>query len=134
MRFALLLVLPLATAACEQVKAPSASQSATLATPAANATRLAKIVFIDQETACDCTQKRIDETWAALQVALGPSASTPVERIHVDTQAKQAETYTLLRPLMVTPGVYFVDEGNAVIELLQGEVKQEQITAVLARK
>lgn len=133
MRVAFLLALPLALAACEQAKAPP-PPTATLPTApvaAAIAPKLAKIVFLDQETACDCTRKRIDGTWAALQAAVGQPASLQVERIHVDTQAAQAETYTLLKPLMVTPGVYFVDDHDGVLEMLQGEVRQEQIAAVL---
>ncbi len=136
MRVVLMLALPLAVAACEQAKAPPpptapTAAAAAAAAAAATAPKLAKIVFLDQETACDCTRQRIDGTWAALQAALGQPASLQVERIHVDTQAAQAETYTLLKPLMVVPGVYFVDDRNGVLEMLQGEVKQEQIAAVL---
>jgi hypothetical protein len=33
---------------------------------------------------------------------------------------------------MALPGIYFVDGKNAVVELLQGEVKVEEIAKVLA--
>lgn len=136
MRVVSLVALLLVGGACERGSAPASAPTASAAatTPSAASSKIAKVVFIDQETACDCTHKRIDATWAALQAALGQPASLQVERIHVDTQAQQAETYTLLKPLMVTPGVYFVDERNGVLEMLQGEVKQEQIAAVLKAK
>jgi hypothetical protein len=35
---------------------------------------------------------------------------------------------------MALPGIYFVDSKGAVLELLQGEVTAEQITAVLQLK
>jgi hypothetical protein len=124
----------LCAAACEQAKAPPVQTSASTVASAVATTRVAKIVFIDKQEACDCTRKRIDDTWAALQSVLGPSPTLPVERIHVDTQAAQAEAYTLLKPLMVPPGIYFVDAHDAVVEMLQGEVKAEQVTAVLKGK
>jgi len=130
MRFASMLVLPLALSACEQAKSAPVKETAPGLAAAVQA-KTAKIVFIDKENACDCTQKRIDATWAALQAALGPSPSLPVERIHLDTQAARADSFTLLKPLMVPPGIYFLDDRNGLIEMLQGEVSQEQIAANL---
>ncbi len=34
---------------------------------------------------------------------------------------------------MIPPGIYFVDEHDAVIEMLQGAMKKEQIAAVLKK-
>jgi hypothetical protein len=130
-------VIPLALTvilvACERaqpVSVPGATSTAAV-TPVSSS--VAKIVFIDQEEACDCTHKRIADTWSAMQTALGTPPRLPVERIHLDTQAAQANAYTALKPLMVPPGIYFVDERNTVVEMLQGEVKTEQVAAVLAR-
>ncbi|MFH0900771.1 MAG: hypothetical protein V2A73_09105 [Pseudomonadota bacterium] len=149
---ALALAVAVALSACERsrtspTQAAATSTSSTSSTssassaapsvptrpaPAQSAPRVAKIVFVDKEHACECTRKRTEETWAAMQAALGTSsAPPPVERIHVDTQAIQAEKYTASKPLMVPPGIYFVDERNGVIDMLQGEVKTEQIAAVL---
>ena len=124
----------LATTACEQAKAPPAQPTSSTVAAVASAPKVAKVVFIDKENACDCTKKRIDGTWTALQAALGTPAKLPIERIHIDTQAAQAEAYTLLKPLMVPPGVYLVDSRDAVIEMLQGEVTAEQIAALLKGK
>jgi hypothetical protein len=126
-------LLVVAVAACEQGKAPPPAAQAPVNAAATASSKIARIVFIDQETACDCTRKRIEGTWTALQAALGAPATLPVERIHLDTQAAQADAYTLLKPLMVTPGVYFVDERNGVVEMLQGEVRQDQLVAILKR-
>lgn len=124
--------LAAALAACERA-APAPTASTTAATTA-TVRKVAKVAFLDQENACDCTRKRIDDTWAALRRALGTPAKLPVERIHVDTQVPLADAYTTAKPLMVAPGLYFVDAQDRVIELLQGEVTTEQIAAVLARK
>lgn len=126
---------PAPTASARSASAQSASAQSAPAQPGSvvAAPKVAKIAFIDKEQACDCTRKRIEGTWTALQAALGTPAKLPVERIHLDTQALQADTYTVLKPLMVPPGVYFLDGRDAVVELLQGEVTAEQITAVLKR-
>jgi hypothetical protein len=89
-------------------------------------------VFVDLEDACACTRERIDQSWAALQQALGEPARYPVARIHQDTQAALAEPLVKARPLLVPPGLYFVDAGGAVVELLQGELSADQIQVVLS--
>ena len=122
---------------CERAKttpgqADALAGSATPTLPAMpKKSKVAKVVFIDKENCCDCTRKRIDASWAALQTALGGSAAIPIERIHVDTEAARAERYTLLKPLMVPPGIYFLNEREAVIEMLEGEIAEQQITSLL---
>jgi len=129
--FVLVSVMALSSLACKQTAAPQARPVPTNSPAVAPATKVAKIAFIDKEHACDCTRKRVDDTWAALGAALGTPTKLPVERIHFDTESAKAAAYTQSRPLMVPPGIYFVDQGNAVLELLEGEVTTEQIAAVL---
>ena len=111
--------------------------TATLETAAAtdedepSAKSVAKIVFVDQEEACDCTRARIDATWSTLQLALEGREGTPVERIHSDTQELQARPYLDMRPLMVAPGLYFLDADGGLVEQLQGELTEGQIGALL---
>ncbi len=130
------LLLTLGLGACERTKAAPAPAAAT---PPASAARpqpqskLAKIVFVDKEKACDCTRKRVEGTWSALQAALGTPPALPVQRLHVDTQAAEAAAYTSAKPLMVPPGIYFVDGQGAVVELLQGEIETKEIEALLKR-
>jgi hypothetical protein len=108
----------------------SATQAAQGASPSSKSVTT-KVVFVDKEHGCQCTAKRVDAGWAALQAALAGKATPTVERIHVDTQPEMAEPYGKLRPMMALPALYFVDEKGGLIELLQGEVTQEQIQAVL---
>jgi hypothetical protein len=118
-------------AACKQNEPASTVDTPPKAAAAQSLTAVTKVVFVDKEMACECTQNRINETWTALQAALGTPAVLPVERVHVDTQAALAAPYTAAKPLLVPPGIYFVDANGAVIELLQGEVKADQIKAIL---
>ena len=110
MRFAVIaLVSLLSLPACAKGKgAPAAAMAATPVTPTTS--KVARVVFMDKEHACECTRKRVDDTWAALQTALGTPPKLPIERIHIDTQAAQAAPYTGAKPLMVPPGIYFVDQ------------------------
>jgi hypothetical protein len=116
---------------CKHDAPPGAGEAVSNTTATQAAAQVARIVFIDQQEACECTRKRIDDTWAALQTALGSPATLAVERIHLDTEAVRAEKFTAYKPLMVPPGVYFLDAGDVVVEMLQGEVTTEQIAAVL---
>ncbi|HEY3452422.1 MAG TPA: hypothetical protein VGK67_39125 [Myxococcales bacterium] len=111
---------------------PAAAPKASTTQAAQQPTKAAvsKIVFIDKELACECTQKAIEASWTALQSALD-GAAVPVERIHMDTQAAFAAGYKDKKPMMAIPGIYFLAEGGSVVELLQGTVTAEQIKAVL---
>ena len=44
-------------------------------TKAGASSKVAKIVFVDKQHACDCTRARIDKTWNALQKVLGARRS-----------------------------------------------------------
>jgi hypothetical protein len=92
---------------------------------------VARIVFIGQEQACHCTRDRIDGSWTALQAALGEGSGIAVERLRRDTQADQVEEYRMLRPFVTVPAIYLLDEDGAIVELLQGEVTEEQVRTAL---
>ncbi|MBI4700955.1 MAG: hypothetical protein HY744_07305 [Deltaproteobacteria bacterium] len=69
------LALTLALVACERNE-PTPAQTTTGSSASARPTsRVAKIVFINMESACACTQRRTEQTWAAMQTALGTPAS-----------------------------------------------------------
>jgi hypothetical protein len=133
MRLAVIVFLSLLSLpACARGKgAPAAAMAATPTAPTTS--KVARVVFMDKEHACECTRKRVEDSWTALQTALGTPPKLPVERIHIDTQAPQADPYTSTKPLMALPGIYFVDQRQRVSELLQGEVKAAEIEAVLKR-
>lgn len=128
------LLLTLGLGACERTKAapaqvtPNPPATAAKSQPAA---KLAKIVFVDKEKACDCTRKRVEDTWSVLQSVLGTPPALPVVRLHVDTQAAEASAYTSAKPFMVPPGIYFVDGQGAVVQMLQGEIEAKEIEAAL---
>jgi len=129
----LLALVALAAGCKAPAAAPPTSSTATSTTAAAQQlgkAAVSKIVFIDKELACECTQKAIAASWTALQSALD-GAAVPVERIHMDTQAAFAAGYKDKNPMMAIPGIYFLAEGGSVVELLQGTVTAEQIKAVL---
>jgi hypothetical protein len=112
-----------------------ASQQATTAPEPVKAavaeSKIAKIVFVGKQNACDCTRKRVEGSWAALQNALGTPAKLPVERLQVDTNGAQVEPLRQQKAMMALPAIYFVDDKATVLELLQGEVTDAQIAAAL---
>ena len=101
------------------------------AKPASSGAGVDRIVFVGQKEACPCTRNRIDASWAALESVLGREPAVPVERIQLDIDAARAEEYAKLKAIMVVPGIYFLNEKGGLVELLQGEVSPEQVTAVL---
>ncbi len=105
--------------------------AAASSTPAP-AKKLAKIVFVGKEHACDCTRKSVDAGWTALQKALGTPAKIPTERIQVDTEAAKVEPYRTQKAIMALPAIYFVGAQDAVLDMLQGEVTEGQIQPILA--
>lgn len=129
------------TAACQSgntnqsLATASAPSSVVPAGPAASAqSRLTRIVFIDKENCCQCTRDRIDASWSALQAALaGRSKAIPVERVHFDTQPQLGREYHSRRPTLTFPAIYFLDGEDNIVELLQGELTQAQLSAVLER-
>ncbi len=92
---------------------------------------IGRIVFLDQKQACDCTRKRIDASWNALQAALKAAPGPDVLRIFHDVDEQAADEYKQLKPMMVAPGIYFLDKKGGLAEMLQGEVTEAQVTAVL---
>jgi len=102
-----------------------------VAAPAVTKQKVIKIAFMDKEHACDCTKKRVDAGWSALQTALAGRTDIAVERIHSDTEEAKVAPYQLMRAMVALPAVYFLDEKGALNEMLQGDLTAEQIGHVL---
>jgi hypothetical protein len=92
---------------------------------------IAKIVFVGKQNACDCTRKTIDASWKALEAGLGAKNRIPVEHLKMDTQPDQVAVYRSRKPFMALPAIYFLDQADSLVELLQGEVTQEQVTKLV---
>jgi hypothetical protein len=110
--------------------APGASANASAAPSTARAT-VARIAFVDQEEACDCTRKRIDDSWAALQSAMKQSREVPVQRIHRDTQPVDVAPLSAKRAFIAVPAIFLLDGSGEVIDMLQGEVTDKEIATAL---
>ncbi len=117
-----------AAAPAKPAPAPATPPLAVAAKPAAG---VAKIVFVGKQDACDCTRKRIDDSLAALQAALGDRDVPPVERLQVDVDQAGTATYNEMRSIMVLPAVYLLDGAGELKEMLQGEVSEEQFRVAL---
>jgi hypothetical protein len=120
------------TIAASAVAVPGAS--AVQATPSKDAvSKVARIVFVGKEHACDCTRKRVDTGWAALEKALGTPAKLPVETLQADTQEEQVEPYRKMRAMMALPAIYFIDASGGLVEMLQGELTEAKVSGILAK-
>lgn len=138
-----LLVLCVTVTSCENHKAEAASVSASAAVvgSAASAAVLAatnnstaqvvRIVFVGKEHACDCTRKKVDTALAALQQVLGNPYKIPVEMLKVDMEEDKVLPYRKQKPMMAVPAIYFVDAKGSVIDMLQGEITEEQIARIV---
>jgi hypothetical protein len=128
------LCLSLGALGCERPAATAADSAQAPAAAPARTAALGRVVFLDQVEACECTQKRIEGSWQALQAALAARPGLPVDRIHADEQAEAAQVYLELAPVMVMPGIYFMDAQENLAEQLQGEITRAQIEAVLSKR
>ncbi len=131
--FAMLCITLASSAGCGQASgetnnspapAPATKQPAVASPSESN---VARIVFVGQERACDCTLDRIEASWRALQTALGEGSGIDVERLHRDTQRDQVREYQMLQRFVALPAIYLLDADGAIVELLQGTVTEAQL-------
>jgi hypothetical protein len=114
---------------------PSGACSAGASSPACSAqaqSAVTRVVFIGKKEACDCTRKAIDTSWKALEAVLAAGHAMPVERLEVDTDPEKVRTYQMMKPFMALPAIYLLDVNDGVVEMLQGEVSEAQVTEALA--
>jgi hypothetical protein len=118
--------LGMAGSGCD--RASGASSSACSAPTPAVVTR---VVFIGKKEACDCTRKAIDAGLKSLETTLAAGHAMPVEKLDVDADPDQVNTYRLMKPFVALPAIYFLDVNEGLVELLQGEVSEAQVQTVL---
>jgi len=92
---------------------------------------VARIVFVDKQRACACTQKKIDASMTALKSVLDQDGAIPVQTIHYDTQPQLVDPLREQQALVALPAIYFVDEQDQVVHLLQGDVNEQMLRQVL---
>jgi hypothetical protein len=127
MRIVIAFVVAVSAIGCEQK--PTQPEATTVAASARAA--VARIVFVGKQDACECTRKRVDAGWTALQEALGTPPKLPVERLQEDTQSDEVEQYRGQQPMMALPAFYLVSADGLVVRLLQGEVTADELRAAL---
>ena len=108
-----------------------AHRAAMAAPPADVKTKVARIMFVGKQNACDCTRKTIDASWKALQAAQGGKSRLPIEELKIDVDRAKVDGYRQKRAFVALPAIYFLDAAEGVRELLQGEVTEAQVRAVL---
>lgn len=131
-----LFTLVMLAASCKQeVAAPEKAavtpETANTSATQAATSRVAKVVFVGQKQACDCTRKRIDGSWAALQAAAGARKHIPIERIYMDTDEAKVEPYEEMRAIMVLPAIYLLDGSGKLLDMVQGEVTADNFDRIL---
>ena len=115
------------------VTTTAASASTAAATKPAKAT-VARVVFVGKQDACDWTRKRVDDSFAALQTALGDRRDISVERLQEDLDQASVTHYQQMGAIMVVPAIYLLDGSGALVEMLQGEVTVEQLRRALGNQ
>ncbi len=130
-----LVALTFAMAGCDRTQAaPAPAVGAASTAQAATAQpKATKVVFVGKQGACECTKAAIDASWTALQKALGTPAKLPVQELKVDLEGEKVEPFRRQKPILALPAIYFVDAKDSVMESLQGEVTEAQISEVLKR-
>ena len=94
---------------------------------------VSRVVFVGQKDACPCTRERIAKTWPNVEKAVAGFKGVSIQKIQNDVEIEEADRYDNMRSVMVIPGIYFMDRNEKLIEMLQGEVTEAQITAVLQK-
>ena len=112
---------------------PGKEASAAAAPDWEAATRVRTVVFFGQKEACPCTRKRVDQSWRVLSSVVGKSGAIEVRRYQLDVDGEEYDRFDDERPVMVPPGIYFLDGEGKIVEMLQGEVDEVQIVSALTR-
>ncbi len=110
---------------------PAVGATTRAAPPVDTKGKVARIVFVGKHNACACTRKAIDASWKALQAALGNKSRFPIEELKIDVDGAKVDGYRSKRAFVALPAIYFLDGAERVKELLQGEVTEAQVRAVL---
>ena len=92
---------------------------------------LLEFLFLDRLDGNAAAKAHLDEVWVEVQTAMEAWPGIFVERIHIDVEPKQSAKILELRAVDKLPGVYFLDEDGALIEVLQGDIKATEIRRIV---
>jgi hypothetical protein len=93
--------------------------------------KVGRIVFVGKKQACDCTKRRVKESWEALRFALEKHASVKVERIAMDVDKGKVKQLRGQRRFMTLPALYFFNPQGELVAMLEGELQPDQIAKAL---
>ena len=93
--------------------------------------KVGKIVFVGKKNACDCTAKRVKESWEVLQLAMKKHGAVKVERIAMDVDHDRVKSLRGKRRFMTLPALYFFNPKGELVAMLEGELQPDQIAQVL---
>ena len=91
------------------------------------------MVFIGQKDACACTRKRVDDAWPVVEKTVAGYKDVTITRLQNDVDEEEADRYDEMETIMVAPGIFFMDKDDKLVDALQGEVTEAQITAALKK-
>ena len=94
------------------------------------ASKVKSIVFIGKMYACNCTKKRIAQSWLALTNTLKGYTPIAIKRINLDVNKKEAQRLRKIAPFFVIPGIYMFDKKGGLVKMLQGKITQTQFAKV----
>ncbi len=93
--------------------------------------KVGKIVFVGKKHACDCTKRRVNESWEALQFALKKHGGVKVERIAIDVDRQKVKSLRGKRRFMTLPALYFFSPEGKLVAMLEGELQPAQIAEAI---
>jgi hypothetical protein len=96
-------------------------------------TQVAKIVFLDRLDGNADAKARLDGIWSEVQAALEGWPEVNVERIHIDAEPRQSSKFLEMRSVDKPPGLFFLDADGALLEMVEGEIRANQIREILLR-
>jgi hypothetical protein len=131
----LLLTIAFSIGSCRSpapaAESPQPGPLAEKAVAAPTGTRLvSKVLFLDLTDPCKCTKARQEKTWTELQQAV-EGTDIEVERVHWDSYGERAEAFAEKKPFSVIPALYFLDDEDGIVDMVQGEVSRTQIEKIL---
>lgn len=92
---------------------------------------VSKIIFVDKQNACKCTRAKTENAWNLLNESIKNNKSISLEKVFGDVEPQKIEPFKAQQSFFAYPAIYFLDSQNKVIKLLQGEIDEQSVKAVI---